>query len=1184
MSIQLSPVTVGLSAIVFVALAVIRLVASRAAGISARSAEELNEIRENHANRSDNAPAVVSETSGSVRRRSSRSVRLFSALGLILLVASGLAQPGAAYLPRTHSFLVNYGDQLGPDSFLIDFAARQFSMVDEQDRSMGRWLRTVEPGLPVLSGHEMEFLYPTIGGYATLNATERAFMHSYDPANLLITKSGGKMTISWANDRRYSHSSIQGYRIRLAADSNALGTPYDTVLKGRSITLDSLLTDGQFLHIGTVVDSNHESWYSLPVRINSATLGGVNNRIDSITSADFAATRDSLYLRISVDGTITPDSVFAQVDIQSHRYPPRNMVYRRYPLTYNAPYWSISYNWPRNDPSHPCGHGFRVVICHGAARDTLPSGGWLYTTNVNNRVINYEGDELFNSTDSTWQAWMIAGIAQQLASPNYYGVFLDETPCRCTWYQALETPLDKLVYDCDTTTWIQGMKTIVARIDTLASPGPVFYNWDNAPENAILLPYCSGGMDEDVWSPYNGEDVWQLAENQILVTCGTYHETFLALCCASTADTVDRLYRRASYLLAARDSSWYGCSSYYGLYAHYPEMDLYLGKPLDSAVTNITELQQPAGYYLRHFTQGDVLVNPTSNTVTIGNSWPANEVMVSSANTINNGRIYTVPFSGTTLASHQGLILLNSPLNPPQVSNVTFYPPRPQGSSNKVMARVTGCSPLYVEAALSRIHGGLHVAMNDSGTGGDVRADDSIYTGTFSVPGGTLVEDTVWVLAYDTTGMVQAVKFMFDTTSWVRKADVPAGPRSKTVKDGGALAASGTEDICDNDSGFVYAFKGNNSCEFYRYNPASLAWVSRDSIPAVNRLGKKKTVKKGGALIVGTDGKVYGTKGSNTLDFWRYDPTKPAGTTWSQLADVPAGTKALNEGTGLASVNVSGTNCVYLLKGSGTCEFYRYNITADSWTTMASAPSGALGKPYKYGSSIAYGGTDTIYCLKGAYNEFFAYSISGNNWVTEEALPRVAPPLTKKTQVRNGSQIASNGEGTIYALKGNNTNEFWSYEIGWQEWLVANAMPTVRKRVSGGGGLTYSSKTGLFYALRGNNTLEFWAYNPSPMPYTPEVNPNGTTGGAQVNLTFKLSVAPNPFVRAASVSYSLPRAGNISLKLYDVSGKLAATLASGYATAGSHRALVNADKFAHGIYLLRFESESNTTTEKLIIE
>jgi hypothetical protein len=42
---------------------------------------------------------------------------------------------------------------------------------------------------------------------------------------------------------------------------------------------------------------------------------------------------------------------------------------------------------------------------------------------------------------------------------------------------------------------------------------------------------------------------------------------------------------------------------------------------------------------------------------------------------------------------------------------------------------------------------------------------------------------------------------------------------------------------------------------------------------------------------------------------------------------------------------------------------------------MANVPLGLSDEPCGYGSSIAYDGGDTIWCLKGSYNEFFAYSV-----------------------------------------------------------------------------------------------------------------------------------------------------------------------------------------------------------------
>ena len=107
---------------------------------------------------------------------------------------------------------------------------------------------------------------------------------------------------------------------------------------------------------------------------------------------------------------------------------------------------------------------------------------------------------------------------------------------------------------------------------------------------------------------------------------------------------------------------------------------------------------------------------------------------------------------------------------------------------------------------------------------------------------------------------------------------------------------------------------------------------------------------------------------------------------------------------------------IYLLKGSGTFDFYRYDVATDVWDlTLPTAPGGVSGKPYKNGSSITFDGSDTIYCLKGSYNEFAAHSISGRTWTTRDTLPRIAPPNTKKVKVKDGSQIAYAGAGRLRA-------------------------------------------------------------------------------------------------------------------------------------------------------------------------
>ncbi len=420
---------------------------------------------------------------------------------------------------------------------------------------------------------------------------------------------------------------------------------------------------------------------------------------------------------------------------------------------------------------------------------------------------------------------------------------------------------------------------------------------------------------------------------------------------------------------------------------------------------------------------------------------------------------------------------------------------------------------------------------------------------------------------------------------WTRMANILQNPKHKNVKDGGALAYATQT---GNDSGFVFAFKGNNTYEFYRYNVVNEGWLTRDSIPAYNRNMKKKAVKKGSSLVMGGNGRLYATKGNNTYDYWEYAPGSGglAGG-WTQKADVPPGTKAMREGAGAVAVQSAGrdTNYIYLLKGSGTYEFYRYSVEGNTWATLASAPAGASGKSFKNGSGLTYDGGDTIFCVKGSYNEFFAYSISGRNWTTRETLPRIAPPGSRKTKVKDGSGLAYDRR-VIYALKGGNTNEFWTYYCDAHHWYVGDPMPTFSKKVKGGGALTFGS--GRSWAFRGNNTLEFWQYK-SPlgdlMPLAQ--SPQGEGAQSSSGFTspqFALNIAPNPFASLAQVSYSLPVAGDVSLKLYDVTGKLVKTLVQGHTTAGSHMTGISAGKLANGIYVLKYENESRTLTSKLIIE
>jgi len=86
--------------------------------------------------------------------------------------------------------------------------------------------------------------------------------------------------------------------------------------------------------------------------------------------------------------------------------------------------------------------------------------------------------------------------------------------------------------------------------------------------------------------------------------------------------------------------------------------------------------------------------------------------------------------------------------------------------------------------------------------------------------------------------------------------------RSKKSKDGGCGAWL---------RGAIYALKGGNTQEFWRYNPALDSWHELDTMPQFGTTGKKKKVKAGGDITPAAD-LLYAFKGNKTLEFWQYVP------------------------------------------------------------------------------------------------------------------------------------------------------------------------------------------------------------------------------------------------------------------------------------------------------------------------
>jgi hypothetical protein len=94
---------------------------------------------------------------------------------------------------------------------------------------------------------------------------------------------------------------------------------------------------------------------------------------------------------------------------------------------------------------------------------------------------------------------------------------------------------------------------------------------------------------------------------------------------------------------------------------------------------------------------------------------------------------------------------------------------------------------------------------------------------------------------------------------------IPGSAGNKKAKDGSCAAWYG---------GKIYAFKGGNTLEFWRYDPVGDSWHTQVGydIPLYGTGGTRKKVKAGAALAGYPGIGVFATKGNKSNEFWRFTP------------------------------------------------------------------------------------------------------------------------------------------------------------------------------------------------------------------------------------------------------------------------------------------------------------------------
>ncbi|MDP3580407.1 MAG: T9SS type A sorting domain-containing protein, partial [Ignavibacteria bacterium] len=80
---------------------------------------------------------------------------------------------------------------------------------------------------------------------------------------------------------------------------------------------------------------------------------------------------------------------------------------------------------------------------------------------------------------------------------------------------------------------------------------------------------------------------------------------------------------------------------------------------------------------------------------------------------------------------------------------------------------------------------------------------------------------------------------------------------------------------------------------------------------------------------------------------------------------------------------------------------------------------------------------------------------------------------------------------------------------------------------------------------------------------------------------------PNPFNPSTTIKYSLPKEGNVVLKVYSVMGEEIKTLANGFKSAGVHTVTFDASSakggLTSGLYFYKLEAQEFSKTMKMLL-
>lgn len=432
------------------------------------------------------------------------------------------------------------------------------------------------------------------------------------------------------------------------------------------------------------------------------------------------------------------------------------------------------------------------------------------------------------------------------------------------------------------------------------------------------------------------------------------------------------------------------------------------------------------------------------------------------------------------------------------------------------------------------------IEMIDANTGFISGTNSALYKTT----NGGVSWDSVATGAFPTGLTFRKVDFVNANTGWLF-VSAPATAASYVYKttDGGTTWAGQDHGIPASSNAQVYGSHMLTENDGYavtwqprviRTTNGGASWALQTTVDAFGGfLYDIKMIDTSSGFMVGSSGRVYKTTDGGLLWDTLTVPTRSYSFNAMELLNPQTLTIFGSQGTNFISLDGGLT---WMSKNTSAATIYgshwSFDAQTNTWALFANGTNGAILK-----------NTSSIVPVELAS---FSASVTGNDitlsWKTVTELNNRGFEIERKDASGNWSKIGYvSGNGTTTRI-----HEYTFSDKGLKDGNYAYRL----KQIDYDGAYDYS------------NVVEVEVGTP---------------------ITFALNQNyPNPFNPATTISYRIPAAAVVSLKIYDISGSEVATLVNARQDAGYYSINFDATNIASGMYFYTIKAGEFTSTKKMM--